>query len=227
MLFIDITSQLFRKNYFCCNFLKLNLYYDWTKNRRYSVILFKSGIKRIYSEGRMSKYQSIVSRMNHSAQNRRILFVFSHNFDIIHHRLSNIIVQLGKVVPNCTRYTSSQKIRTKSDGSSWKQEKLNVANVNKEKHGGNYEIGIWQLADKERECVGEFILSPHVVGMFQIWLGLHWLTTDVVPLVARIAYYTSFLPCYWLVTCATWIHGFICVWASWTRMRIYIIWYED
>jgi hypothetical protein len=30
MLFIDIKSQLFRKNYFCCNFLKLNLYYDWT-----------------------------------------------------------------------------------------------------------------------------------------------------------------------------------------------------
>jgi hypothetical protein len=52
------------------------------------------------------------------AQNRRILFVFSQNFDIIHHRLSKIIVQLGKVVPNCTRYTSSQKIPTKSDGSS-------------------------------------------------------------------------------------------------------------
>ena len=66
MLFIDIKSQLFRKNYFCCNFLKLNLNYDWTKNRRYSVILFKSGIKRIYSEGRISKYQSIVSRMNHT-----------------------------------------------------------------------------------------------------------------------------------------------------------------
>jgi hypothetical protein len=30
MLFIDIKSQLFRKIYFCCNFLKLNLYYDWT-----------------------------------------------------------------------------------------------------------------------------------------------------------------------------------------------------
>jgi hypothetical protein len=30
MLFIDIKSQLFCKNYFCCNFLKLNLYYDWT-----------------------------------------------------------------------------------------------------------------------------------------------------------------------------------------------------
>ena len=28
MLFIDIKSQLFRKNYFCCNLLKLNLYYD-------------------------------------------------------------------------------------------------------------------------------------------------------------------------------------------------------
>ena len=37
------------------------------------------------------------------------------------------------------------------------------------------------------------------------------ISTDVVPLVARIAYYASFLPCYWLVTCATWIHGFICV----------------
>jgi hypothetical protein len=35
--------------------------------------------------------------------------------------------------------------------------------------------------------------NGRVVGMFQIWLGLHWLTTDVVPLVARIAYYTSFL----------------------------------
>jgi hypothetical protein len=95
------------------------------------------------------------------AQNRDILFVFSQIIYIVHHRLSNIIVQLGKVVLNCTRYTSSQKIRTKSDGSSWKHEKLNVANVNKEKHGGNYEIGIWQLADKEGVCVGEFILSPH------------------------------------------------------------------
>ena len=30
MLFIDIKSQLFHKNYFCCNLVKLNLYYDWT-----------------------------------------------------------------------------------------------------------------------------------------------------------------------------------------------------
>ena len=36
MLFIDIKSQLFRKTYFCCNFLKLNLYYDWTNSARLS-----------------------------------------------------------------------------------------------------------------------------------------------------------------------------------------------
>ena len=34
----------------------------------------------------------------------------ANNSVIIHHRLSTIIVQLGKVVPNCTRYTSSHKI---------------------------------------------------------------------------------------------------------------------
>jgi len=34
MLFINIESQLFRKNYFCWNFLKLNLYYDWTTSSR-------------------------------------------------------------------------------------------------------------------------------------------------------------------------------------------------
>jgi hypothetical protein len=41
-----------------------------------------------------------------------------------------------------TRYTSSQKNPDQIRRIFLKQEKLNVANVNKEKHGGNYEIGI-------------------------------------------------------------------------------------
>jgi hypothetical protein len=41
MLFIDIKSQLFRKNYFCCNFLKLNLYYDWTKTQVNQILLLQ------------------------------------------------------------------------------------------------------------------------------------------------------------------------------------------
>jgi hypothetical protein len=46
MLFIDINSQLFRKNYFCCNFLKLNLYYDWTIcNAHFDIVLNNELIK--------------------------------------------------------------------------------------------------------------------------------------------------------------------------------------
>jgi hypothetical protein len=83
------------------------------------------------------------------------------SFDIIHHRFTKIIVQLGKVVPNCTRYTSSQTIpdqirriflkTRKAECSQCKQRKtwrqLWYRNLTASRQGG--------------VCVGEFILSPH------------------------------------------------------------------